>query len=115
MMLRRRLIFILAAFLLSVSSARAGEMSVDLSLILAVDVSLSIGDGEASLQRIGYIQAFRDKRVVDAIQSGSVGKIAISYVEWSSPFHQVIVIPWRVISDEKSAKAFATELEMAPI
>ncbi len=111
----RHILFILVALVVGVRPLSAAETSVDLALILAVDVSLSVGDGEAGLQRLGYIHALRDKKVVDAIHNGPVGKIAITYVEWSSPYHQVVIVPWRVISDTASAQAFADELERAPI
>ncbi len=90
---------------------RGGGEAVDVTLVLAVDTSLSIGDGEASLQRIGYIQAFRDKRIVSAIRGGAVGKVAVTYVEWSGPTQQRVLIPWRVIHDTASSQAFADELE----
>jgi hypothetical protein len=104
------------ALLLSLpASAAEDDMAVDLALVMAVDVSLSIDEKEAAIQRNGYIHALRDKRVADAIRSGPVGKIALTYVEWSSVYHQVQVIPWRVISDAKSANAFADELSKAPV
>jgi hypothetical protein len=103
------------AVLLCGSAQSAEKTTVDLALVLAVDVSLSIGEGEAGLQRVGYVHALREKKVIDAIHSGPVGKIAVTYVEWSSPYHQTIVVPWRIISDEKSAKAFADELDHSPI
>lgn len=94
---------------------RSGGEAVDVTLVLAIDTSLSIADGEAGLQRKGYIQAFRDKRVINAIKGGPVGKIAVTYVEWSGQFQQRILIPWRVLSDVATSEAFATELEKAPI
>ena len=97
--------------------ARAAEikLAVDLALVLAVDVSLSIDEGEKGLQRVGYIQAWRDKRVADAIRNGPIGKIAVTFVEWSSPYQQAVVIPWRIVGSAAEAKAFGDELEKAPI
>ena len=40
-------------------AARAADIPVDLELALAVDVSRSVDDEEAALQRSGYIKAFR--------------------------------------------------------
>jgi len=94
---------------------RGGGEAVDVSLVLAVDTSLSIADGEAGLQRIGYIQAFRDSRVINAIKGGPIGKIAVTYVEWSGLSQQRVLIPWRVLSDAASARTFADELEKSPI
>lgn len=107
----------IAAVLLSSPAVKAAEenMAVDLALVLAVDVSLSIDEKEAAIQRNGYVHALTDKRVANAIGSGPIGRIAVTYVEWSSVYHQVQLIPWRVISDLKSAKAFADELSKAPV
>ena len=82
---------------------------------MAVDVSLSIDEKEEAVQRNGYVHALKDKRVADAIRSGPVGRIAITYVEWSSVYHQVQLVPWTVISDQKTANAFAEEVGKAPI
>ncbi|MGE3334854.1 MAG: DUF1194 domain-containing protein [Rhodospirillaceae bacterium] len=98
-------------------SARSADddIAVDLALVMAVDVSLSIDEKEAAIQRNGYVHALKDKRVTEAIRSGPIGKIAITYVEWSSVYHQVQVVPWHVISDAKSAAAFADEISKAPV
>ena len=115
---RRGLLGVMAgAAALSASRAFGASVrpSVDLALILAVDVSLSIDEGETSLQRLGYIDAFRNKRVGEAIHNGPVGRIAITYVEWSSPYHQSVRIPWRELTDAKSANAFADDLKKMPV
>ncbi|MEQ9448940.1 MAG: DUF1194 domain-containing protein [Rhodospirillaceae bacterium] len=108
---------ILSAFasLAITAPAYAQGDAVDLALILAVDVSMSIDEGEAGVQRIGYIHALRDERVAEAIQSGPIGRIAIAYMEWSSVYHQRVVVPWRIVSDLESTRAFAAELDEAPL
>lgn len=87
---------------------------VDLTLVLAVDVSLSMAEDEAKFQRHGYAQALRDPQVIDAIHSGKLGKIAITYIEWSSVTDQRVLIDWQVISDQASAEVFAAALDRAP-
>ena len=64
-------------------SATGADLPVDLELVLAVDVSGSINTEHAHLQRSGYARALTDHRVVDAIQAGSFGRIALTYVEWA--------------------------------
>ncbi len=95
---------------------RAGEQppQVDVALVLAVDVSSSVDEGEAGIQRAGYIAALSDPRVADAIRGGLIGRIALTYVEWASPTDQRQLIPWREISDAAGAQAFADELKKAP-
>src|SRR5688500_14915143 len=73
---------VLTLFLLF-RTAAATDLPVDLELVLAVDVSGSIDTEHAHLQRSGYARALTDRRVVEAIQSGSFGRIALTYVEWA--------------------------------
>ena len=110
----RQLVTIVLAAVFLCGQAAASEQqnnTVDLELILAVDVSRSMNTRRLKLQRQGYVAAFRDRRVADAIQSGPQGRIAVTYVEWSGADHQHVVLPWRVISSHKQALAFAKDLE----
>ena len=95
--------------------ATAVAMSVDLELVLAVDVSGSIDEDEARLQRDGYVAAIVDPRVVAAIRSGVLGRIAVIYFEWAGERWQEPVVGWRLIHDRASAGAFAAELDRTPI
>ena len=91
-------------------SAYAAEVPVDLELALGIDVSGSVDDKEAILQRNGYIAAFRHPSVVDAIQHSKLGRIAVSYYEWAGFGHMKIIAPWTLITDKATANAFATQL-----
>ena len=93
----------------------AADQPVDLELVLAVDVSRSMDYDELQVQRDGYVAAFRNSEVIDAITKGVIGSIAVTYIEWSGAFFQQIVIPWRVIANRDDAEAFASALEAAPI
>src|SRR5690348_5142044 len=66
-------------------AAHAAE-TVDLALVLVSDVSRSIDDSEFKLEKEGYAAAFTSRRVIEAIQGGTVGAIAVSYVEFASSF-----------------------------
>ncbi|WP_119274840.1 DUF1194 domain-containing protein [Taklimakanibacter deserti] len=106
-----------AAFAVAVSSlaAVAADTPVDLELVLAVDVSRSMDIDEQTLQRNGYVAAFRHKDVIEAISSGPSGRIAVSYVEWAGPAFQTTLMPWTIIDGEASARAFADRLAAAPM
>jgi Protein of unknown function (DUF1194) len=91
----------------------AAAETVDLQLVLAADVSRSVDDGEFQLQRQGYAAAFQDARVLRAIRSGQIGKIAVCYVEWSGPESLTVIADWTVVSDDETAGAFA-EAILAP-
>ncbi|HZT50818.1 MAG TPA: DUF1194 domain-containing protein, partial [Stellaceae bacterium] len=100
-----------AAFLLA-GAARAE--TVDVALVLAADVSRSIDDEEFALQRDGYAAALTDPRVLQAIQSGVNGAVAICYVEWASPDQQEVVVDWTIVRDGEGAAAAADKLRTAP-
>lgn len=93
--------------------ARA-QATVDLQLVLAVDVSRSIDEVEAELQRRGYIEALTNQRVIDAILSGEHKRIALCYTEWAGTHYQVVVIDWTVIDSAAAARGFAEKLSEAP-
>jgi hypothetical protein len=90
--------------------ALAGE-AVDLRLVLASDVSRSVDAGEFQLQRRGYAQAFRDRRVLQAIRSGVLGRIAVAYLEWSGEDFQKVVVDWMAVGDEESAGLLSDKLQ----
>ncbi len=96
-------------------AAPVAPQHVDLELILAVDVSESMDKDEARLQRAGYIKAITDPRVVAAIRSGVLGRIAVAYVEWSGAAKQRPVAGWTLIDGAAGARAFAAALSRAPI
>ncbi len=95
--------------------ATAAAVPVDLELVLAVDVSGSIDKEDARLQREGYVAAIVDPRVVAAIRSGILGRIAVTYFEWAGGGWQEPVVGWRLIHDRASAGAFAAELDRTQI
>jgi len=100
---------------LAAAPAVAADVDVDLELVLAVDVSRSMDTDEQVLQRDGYVAAFRHSEVIKAIMSGPVGRIAVSYMEWSSPYYQKVLVPWTVIGNQAEADGFASLMAAAPI
>lgn len=91
--------------------AQAAE--ADLLLVLAADVSRSVEADEFALQRQGYAEAFRDPRVIRAIRSGVLGRIAACFVEWSGEYMQSVTVPWGMIGDDESAANFAAAIDRA--
>jgi hypothetical protein len=95
-------------------TAQAAQ-NVDLELVLAVDVSFSVDENEARLQREGYLLALQDPQVMAAISDGPLGRIALAYVEWAGASHQKVVVDWHIISEPRDAEAFLMKLAAAPI
>jgi len=117
--LRRPFRIVAILFLLATAPAAVGwrvaaAAPVDLELVLAIDISRSVDDEEARLQREGYIAAFQDRRVIDAIQSGAVGAIAVAYVEWAGAGYQRTMIDWTLIKDSETAAAFTAKIAALP-
>ena len=102
------------AYVREVEYTEDGRERVDLELVLAVDVSSSIDEGEARRQREGHVAALADPEVIAAIQSGGYGRIAVMYLEWADADFQRVVTPWTVIETEDDARAFAAALATAP-
>lgn len=94
--------------------ARA-QTEVDVALVLAVDISFSMSMDELTLQRDGFVSAFRSREVHQAITSGVTGKIAVTYMEWAGAFGGATLAPWTVIEDAAGAEAFADTLAAQPI
>ena len=113
----RLLIRLLLGFaaVLGVQNAAHAEAEVDLALVLAVDVSYSMDADEQRLQRDGFVQAFRSSQVQDAVRKGAVGRIAVTYIEWSGEGQQSIIVPWTVVDGTEAANAFSDRLAKNPV
>ena len=83
--------------------------------MLAVDVSRSIDEDEARLQREGYRAAVSDPRVVEAIGRGMIGAVGLAYVEWAGFEYQRLVLPWTRIAGAQDAEAWSQALAEAPL
>jgi hypothetical protein len=111
----------LFAFVSSTASAVAlaqvddFEFDVDLELALAVDVSRSMDMEEQRVQREGYVAAFRHPDVIDAIRTGPLGRIAVTYFEWAGPGDRRTVVPWTLIETAADGDGFATLLEQTVV
>lgn len=95
---------------ISVANARKEAPDVDVALVLAADISGSMTPQEVRLQRIAYVTALRDPRVVSAIQLGRHGRIAVAYMEWSRHSVQIPVMPFRVVGSLEEAEDAAARL-----
>jgi hypothetical protein len=113
-MRRRSLLAAGAAALTLPRRARAEGEPVDVLLVLAVDVSRSVDDDEARLQREGYRAAVSDPQVIEAIRGGMIGAIGLAYVEWAGAEYQRLVLPWMRIGGVAEARAWSERLAEAP-
>ena len=112
--MNRRTLLAAGAGLLLPARARAEAQPVDLLLVLAIDISRSISQSDAALQRDGYRTAITDPQVAAAIAGGPIGAIAVAYIEWAAYDRQQLLIPWTRIASAADAAAWAATLAEKP-
>lgn len=88
-------------------AVHAQVIDVDLELVLAVDVSGSVNTPRYEAQKLGTVQALRNPAVHAVIEGGSIGSIAVVYMEWSGATQQSEQVAWTQISSAAEANAFA--------
>jgi len=97
------------------SLSESKQTTVDIELVLAVDISYSMDPDELALQREGYARALTSTEFLNALKQGIHGKIAVTYFEWAGAHDQKVVVPWRVIDGPESADSVANEISQAPL
>lgn len=102
--------FLTFLIFLVASKAAAKDIEVDLQLFLAVDVSRSMTDRELEIQRRGYVEALTSDEVINAVQRGYLGRIALTYVEWANAGAQRIIVDWTLIETAVDLRRFAGQL-----
>jgi hypothetical protein len=112
--MKRRTALVGSLAVLASGGAAKADTPVDLQLVLAVDVSRSIDEVEAELQRRGYVEALTNEHVIDAILSGEHKRIAVCYTEWAGTHYQMVVIDWTMIDSAATARRFSEKLAEAP-
>ena len=79
----------------------------DLELVLAVDASGSVDQSEYTLQVRGIARAIIDPQVIEAIQSGPIGRIAVAMIVWGEAGIPGDETSWYVIETLEDARRFA--------
>ena len=109
------LIALLFGMALCFAPSRADAEAVDTELLLLVDVSNGgLKKGEFELLMDGYAAAMTSSQVIDAIQSGSVGRIAVSLVYFGGTPVQPTGGAWMSIGGLAEAQSFAAQLQALP-
>jgi hypothetical protein len=106
-MRNRTFVLLVLLYAALADSSRAGD-AVDLELVLAIDSSGSVDDGEWALQMHGYANAFRDPRIKGAIASGPSGRIGVAVIVWADASVPIWESPWFVLSAPADSERFAS-------
>ena len=108
--MRRLACILLAAGTFFCTPATSDPIEVDVELALMVDVSRSMSPAELEIQRRGYAEALTSDIVLAAIQSGLLGRVAITYVEWAGDEAHRVIVDWQLLATREDAQAFADAL-----
>jgi hypothetical protein len=88
--------------------AQAQAITVDSELVLLVDVTNSgLSATEFNQVMDGYATAFTSSEIMDSIQSGAYGRIAVSMMFFGDSSTQVVGVPWMMIGNSTQAEQFA--------
>jgi hypothetical protein len=87
--------------------AAGGNDAVDVELVLAVDVSLSMDENSYKMEMQGYADAFRNPAVQEAIKMGGTGRIAVALMQWSGYGTYKVSLGWTVVDCEGAANELA--------
>lgn len=106
---RRGALGLLAATTLApaLSAQAQPQREVDLNLTLGVDASGSVNRVRFELQKNGYVGAFLNPRVLQAIKTGPHGAIGVSMYQWTGPAMHAPVVPWTFVDDPASIRELA--------
>lgn len=106
---------LLAAIPPDARAAPRADNTVDVLLVLAVDISYSMDPEEQALQREGYATALTSREFLDALKLGPNGRIAIAYVEWAGEKEQQLILPWHLVDGPESAKILSEKILAVPL
>ncbi len=101
------------AVLASTLRVNAASVPVELELVLAVDVSSSVDEGEFELQMQGIAAAFRHPGVQAAIHQAGDRGIAVALIQWSEFVHQRMTVDWTLVRDKADGAALAEDIATA--
>lgn len=99
---------VLTGSLLSLLPSVAQAEAVDSEIVLLVDITRpGLSNTQFNQLMNGYASAFSSTAVIDSIQSGSYGRIAVSMMFYGNSSTQLVGIPWMMIGNMTQAQQFA--------
>jgi len=109
--LKRSSTFVAAIAILGFAALpTAAAPPVDMAIVVSFDRSESVDQEEAKIQIDGLIFALKHPKLLAAVKSGRLGRIAVSVVTWSSFRKHHVVLPWTQIAAGADAERASTIL-----
>ncbi len=94
--------------------AACAEDRVDLRLVIAIDVSVSMDQRERMTAQAGFAEAFLDPRVIAAITSGPRGQIAVTCFLWGGEDQVLLLLPWTRVDGPAAGRTVAATIAATP-
>jgi hypothetical protein len=89
-------------------SPKADAVAVDSELLFLVDITQTgMNTPQFNTLMDSYAAAMTNSQVIDSIQSGATGRIAVSMVFYGGSFTQTVGVPWMSIGSMAEAQQFA--------
>lgn len=102
------IILAISAILSPLNSNASIAACSDVSLVLAIDSSGSIDDGEYAMQIAGYAAAFIDPEVQQALSGAGV--VDVAAVFWADSDFSVQILPWQRVRSPADAVSFSNAI-----
>ena len=92
--------------------AQAKAINVDSELVLLVDATQAgLTNNQFNRLMDGYATSFSGSQILDSIQSGAYGKIAVSLMFFGNSNSYEVGIPWMLVENSTQALQLATLLQ----
>lgn len=105
--------FLIALGLALTFQPASAREQVDVTLVLAVDVSRSMSTRELEIQRDGYAAALAHPDVIRAIGQGAYGRIAVTMFEWAGRGSVRQVFDWTLLESSADAQALSEQVRQS--
>ncbi len=112
-----RVVFVLGLLIglgggaVAASTAKPSSPAAAVALVLALDGSASITQGDLEFQLQGHAAAFRDPSVANALAAGGA---LVTLTVYSGPRTLKTLIPWTLVTSVEDAARFADRIDATP-
>jgi Mg-chelatase subunit ChlD len=91
----------------------ADAPEVDVAIVFLADMSKSMDTYERRVLRQSHASAIASPTVIEAIEDGEHGRVALAYVEYGND--PIVRVPWSIVEGKSSAEDFAAAILRSPM